>query len=386
MEHIVIIGGGGTGAAIAHDLVLRGFKVSLFERGELLSGTTGRHHGLLHSGARYAVHDPSAARECIQENKILRQIAPEAIEPNDGLFVALDAADLAYKPEFLDNCGACGIQARELDPGQAIAMEPELNPDLKSAVQVPDATMDAWRLPLHFFATARANGARFHNFSEVVGFYQTKGTVTGIRVLDHHNHREYDVQADLFINAAGAWAGKIGAMAGIELSILPGPGVMVAVNARLTNMVINRLHKAGEGDIIVPQRRLSILGTSIWLTDDPDQVKLPGDHEQKMIDLCARLVPSVKKAKVHSTWFAIRPLMAGAQKDDPYAISRDFACVDHQETDHLSGLVSVIGGKATTLRLMAEKTADLICRLTGREIACKTKTVKLLNYRRFYKQ
>ena len=178
MEQIAIIGGGGTGAAIAHDLVLRGFKVSLFERGELLSGTTGRHHGLLHSGARYAVHDPSAARECIQENKILRQIAPEAIEPNDGLFVALDAADLAYKPEFLDNCGACGIQARELDPGQAIAMEPELNPDLKSAVQVPDATMDAWRLPLHFFATARANGARFHNFSEVVGFYQTKGTVT----------------------------------------------------------------------------------------------------------------------------------------------------------------------------------------------------------------
>jgi glycine/D-amino acid oxidase-like deaminating enzyme len=52
MEHIVIIGGGGTGAALAHDLVLRGFQVSLFERGELLSGTTGRHHGLLHSGGR----------------------------------------------------------------------------------------------------------------------------------------------------------------------------------------------------------------------------------------------------------------------------------------------------------------------------------------------
>ena len=61
MEHIIIIGGGGTGAALAHDLTLRGFKVSLFERGELLSGATGRHHGLLHSGARYAVHDPVAA-------------------------------------------------------------------------------------------------------------------------------------------------------------------------------------------------------------------------------------------------------------------------------------------------------------------------------------
>ena len=72
MEHIIIIGGGGTGAALAHDLVLRGFRVSLFEKGELLSGTTGRHHGLLHSGARYAVHDSIAAQECFQENQILR--------------------------------------------------------------------------------------------------------------------------------------------------------------------------------------------------------------------------------------------------------------------------------------------------------------------------
>ena len=385
MEHVVIIGGGGTGAAIAHDLVLRGFRVSLFERGEILSGTTGRHHGLLHSGARYAVHDTSAARECIQENKILRQLAPEAIEPNDGLFVALDEADLAYKTAFLENCRACGIPAQELDIQQALALEPELNPKLKAAIQVPDATMDAWRLPLHFFATARTNGASIHNFSEVIGFYHSKGAVTGIRIFDHQDHREYDVTGDVFINAAGAWAGKIGALAGVQLSILPGPGVMVAVDRRLTNMVINRLHQAGEGDIIVPQRRFTILGTSIWLADDPDQVELPRDHGQRMIDLCAHLVPQVKKTDVHSTWYAIRPLMAGAQKNDLYKISRDFECIDHRQTDNLTGLVSVIGGKATTLRLMAEKTADLICRQTGRDIPCKTKTTKLLSYRHFYK-
>ena len=84
MEHIVIIGGGGTGAALAHDLVLRGFQVSLFERGELLSGTTGRHHGLLHSGGRYAVDDPVAAKECIRENKILRRIAPRQSNKTTG--------------------------------------------------------------------------------------------------------------------------------------------------------------------------------------------------------------------------------------------------------------------------------------------------------------
>ena len=386
MEKIIIIGGGGTGTALAHDLVLRGFEVSLFERGELLSGTTGRHHGLLHSGARYAVHDPAAAKECIAENKILRRIAPQAIEQNDGLFVALNDADLAYKPAFLKSCRASGIPTRELTAEQALALEPELNPSLKAAVQVPDATMDAWRLPLHFYATAKANGARIRNFSEVIGVYRKDGAVTGIRIFDHQNHREYSVQADLIINAAGAWAGKICDLAGVQLPIMPGPGVMVALEGRLTNMVINRLHKADEGDIIVPQRNLTILGTSIWLSDDPDAVELPRDHGTRIIKLCADLVPAVKKTNVHSTWYAVRPLIAQEQAKDPLEISRDFDCYDHRQRDNLEGLISVIGGKATTLRLMAEKTADLICRKTGRDIACKTKTEKLLHYRHFYKQ
>ena len=386
MEHVVIIGGGGTGAALAHDLVLRGFEVSLFERGELLSGTTGRHHGLLHSGARYAVHDPAAAKECIAENKILRRIAPQAIEQNDGLFVALNDADLAYKPAFLKSCRASGIPARELTAEQALALEPELNPSLKAAVQVPDATMDAWRLPLHFYATAKANGARIRNFSEVIGVYRKDGAVTGIRIFDHQNHREYSVQADLIVNAAGAWAGKICDLAGVQLPIMPGPGVMVALEGRLTNMVINRLHKADEGDIIVPQRNLTILGTSIWLSDDPDDVELPRDHGPRIIKLCADLVPAVKKTNVHSTWYAVRPLIAQEQAQDPVEISRDFDCYDHRQRDDLEGLISVIGGKATTLRAMAEKTADLICRKTGRDIVCQTKTKKLLHYRHFYKQ
>ena len=385
MEHIVIIGGGGTGAALAHDLVLRGFQVSLFERGELLSGTTGRHHGLLHSGARYAVNDPAAAKECILENNILRRIAPEAIEQNDGLFVALNDIDMDYRPSFLEQCGQCGIPTEELTAARARAIEPALHPDLKAAIRVPDATLDAWRLPLHFYATAKANGARIHNFSQVIGFHKSDGTVTGVRIFDHQTEREYDVQGDLFVNAAGAWAGKICALAGIQLPVQPGPGVMVAVNARLTNMVINRLNKAGEGDIIVPQRKLSVLGTSLWLAEDPDVIELPPDHVQKIMELCAQMVPAVKETAIRSVWCASRPLIEQKQAEEPQLISRTFDCYDHQQRDNLEGLVSIIGGKATTLRAMAEETADLICRKTGRDIACKTKTEKLLHYRRFYK-
>jgi glycerol-3-phosphate dehydrogenase len=203
MEHILIIGGGGTAAALAHDLALRGFKVSLFERGELLSGTSGRHHGLLHSGARYAVHDPEAAQECIVENRILRRIAPASIEQNDGLFVAIDDADLAYKTTFLENCNAWGIPTREITPEHARDIEPALNPELKLAVQVPDATMDAWRLPLQFLATAKANGADIHHFSEVIGIHQKTGVVTGVQILDHKSLKAYDLQGDMVVNAMG---------------------------------------------------------------------------------------------------------------------------------------------------------------------------------------
>ena len=385
MEHIVIIGGGGTGAALAHDLILRGFQVSLYERGELLSGTTGRHHGLLHSGARYAVDDPVAAKECLHENKILRHIAPEAIEQNDGLFVALNDTDMDYRPAFLERCRQCEIPTEEITPAQARAIEPALHPDLKAAIRVPDATLDAWRLPLHFYATAKANGARIHNFSQVIGFHKANGTVKGVRIFDHQTEREYDVQGDLFVNAAGAWADKICALAGIQLPLQPGPGVMVAVNARLTNMVINRLHQAGEGDIIVPQRELSVLGTTLWLAKDPDEIKLPPDHVQKIMTLCAQMVPAVRETTIRSVWCASRPLIEQKQSKGPQQISRTFGCYDHGHRDNLEGLLSVIGGKATTLRAMAEKTADLICRKTGRNIACKTKTAKLLHYRQYYK-
>ena len=385
MEHIIVIGGGGTGAALAHDLTLRGFKVSLFERGEFLSGTTGRHHGLLHSGARYAVHDPEAARECIQENRILRKIAPEAFEQNDGLFVALNESDLNYRDVFLASCRECGIPARELSRRQALSVEPALNPALKLAVQVPDATMDAWRLPMHFYATAAANGARLHNFSEAIGFHQADGMLTGVRIFDHQTHREYDVKGDIIVNAAGAWSENICRLAGIQLPLQPGPGVMVAVKGRLTNMVVNRLNRAGEADIIVPQRRLAVLGTTLWLAQDPDKIEYPQAHVAKIVHHCAKMVPAAKAAAVHSVWAAARPLLLRGASQNPQQISRTFDCFDHQQTDQLEGLVSIIGGKATTLRAMAEKAADLICSKTGRSIACRTKTEKLLHYRNFFK-
>ena len=94
---IVVIGGGVTGSGVLRDLAMRGLDAMLFERGNLSEGTTGNFHGLLHSGGRYAVKDQPAAKECIQENRILCEIASQAIEDTGGFFVTLDDEDERFE-------------------------------------------------------------------------------------------------------------------------------------------------------------------------------------------------------------------------------------------------------------------------------------------------
>ncbi len=88
---VLVIGGGATGLGIAWDAALRGLKVVLIEQSDIGQGTSGRHHGLLHSGGRYAISDPVSARDCASENRILRKIASHTIEDTGGLFVATPA-------------------------------------------------------------------------------------------------------------------------------------------------------------------------------------------------------------------------------------------------------------------------------------------------------
>jgi len=383
--HVIVVGGGGTGGALAHDLVLRGLAVTLLERGELTSGTTGRHHGLLHSGARYAVNDPESAVECIAENRILRRIAPGSFEENGGLFVALTDEDMDYLPRFLAGCAACGIPARELTADQALALEPGLTTALRAAVWVPDATMDAMRLPLRFFATAQRNGAHLRPFTEVTGLLTAGRTVTGATLRDHLTGAEANLVADLVVNATGPWCERLAAMAGATVPVQPSPGVLLALVGRLCDLVVNRLHPAGDGDIVVPQRGLSIVGTSAWTVTDPDDLVVPDEHVQAMYREGAKLVPAVASASERAAWSAARPLIgASGGQAGGRELSRTFKCFDHAVTDGVEGFVTITGGKATTLRAMAEATADLVCAKLGVEATCRTREVVLAPHTAYY--
>jgi glycerol-3-phosphate dehydrogenase len=388
---VIVVGGGGTGAALAWDLSLRGVGVTLLERGELTSGTTGRHHGQLHCGARYAVGDPRIARECLRESETLRRIAAASIEFNYGLFVALEEAEERFGELFLSACAACGIPTRILKPAQALAMEPNLTPRLRLAVLVPDGSMDAFRLVLQFAAAARARGADLRTFAEVTDLLVNRSGgpgatphVHGARVRDLREERGYDLEADLVLNAAGAWSGEIAALAGARVSVRPSPGTMVAVKGRLSNMVVSRLRPPGDGDIIVPQRNLTIIGSTEWLAEDPDVAPPRAGDLEHLTSLAAEMLPSFSGAPVHAVWSAVRPLVGAGDESALRSLSRDFVVIDHAEHDGIEGLVSIVGGKATTLRAMAEAAADLACCKLGLALPCRTAAIVLPPARSYY--
>jgi glycerol-3-phosphate dehydrogenase len=382
--HAIVIGAGFTGCAIAHDLALRGFRVTVLERGEIASGTSGRTHGLLHSGGRYCVYDRESAVECIEENIILRKIAKQCIEFNGGFFVALQESDLEYAPLFEEGAQACGIPIEKLTLAEALRLEPYLNPAALAVYTVPDGAFDPLRLALAFAASARKNGAAFYPYHQVKGLVvDGKGNVSGAEVWDRTTDTTYEVRGDIVINATGAWAGEITKMANAQVSITPTPGVMVAYDQRLINRVLNRLIPPHDGDILIPQRRMVCIGTTSFEVEDVDYIPVLEDQVEFMRRCAIDLVPEVKNTRERGAWMSARPLLGKGESGR--SLARTFKCFDHQEMDGIDGLVTITGGKATTCRVMAEKTVDVVCQKLGVRAECATRDLPLDSYRDYYR-
>jgi glycerol-3-phosphate dehydrogenase len=237
---------------------------------------------------------------------------------------------------------------------------------------------------MRFFATAKHNGADIRPYQEVIGMLRSGNTVTGVRILSHVTGQEYDLKADLVVNATGAWAEKVSDLADAKVPVQPTPGVMVAVRGRWCNMVVNRLNKPSDGDIIVPQRGLSVIGTTSWTVEDPDRRGLPEDHVQRMFEKGGELIPAVRDAPMRAAWSAARPLIAEGAAHEGRELPRTFKCFDHKVRDGVEGLVTISGGKGTTMRAMAEATADVVCDKLGLDAPCQTREYVLLPYWAYY--
>ena len=369
---VLIIGGGATGVGISRDLSLRGIPSILVEKGDFASGASGRNHGLFHSGARYAISDPEAARECIAENRILRRIAPHCIEETDGFFISLPEDGLFFRDQFLRACEAANIPATLCSYDEALTSEPELNPELLSAVKVPDGSIDPFALILENFRDAEKHGARFFLHTETTSLISNGDKVKGIRAKDLIHGEEYSIYTSYLINATGAWANQFLKLSGLHIGMALSKGAMLITNQRFNQKVINRCRPSSDGDIIVPNDTVSILGTTSLRAEDVENFEVTPSEVSLLIRETSKMIPAIKEARFIRAYAGIRPLFQSGEKGDDRAISRGFALIDHGKRDGLENLITITGGKLVTYRLMAEKTSDLICGKMGIGVSCST--------------
>jgi glycerol-3-phosphate dehydrogenase len=372
---VVVIGGGVTGTGVLRDLAMRGIKALLFERDNLASGTTGNFHGLLHSGGRYAVKDPDAAVECFQENQILRRIAPGAIEDTGGFFVVLDDVDEAFLPRFLEGCAKTGIPTEVLSGAEARRLEPRLSLSVREAVSVPDGSVDGWTLCAGNVASAKEYGGRAYILTPVVELLREGDRIVGLRAKDAKSGDEYTVHAQCVVNAAGVWSGKVAALAGIELDMAPNKGAMVVIDERPVRRVINRCRKPGDGDIIVPVGTTVVLGTTSVDIPDPDDFRIEEWEVNKLLNEAIEMVPAIEDLRMQRAYAGVRPLYeppSQAGGEEGREISRGFYVLDHETMNGVGGFVSIVGGKLTSHRMMAEKTVDAVCAKLGVQATCRT--------------
>ncbi|EEY45945.1 anaerobic glycerol-3-phosphate dehydrogenase subunit A [Vibrio mimicus] len=371
---VVIIGGGATGTGILRDCALRGLRCILVEKDDIAAGTTGRNHGLLHSGARYAVTDSESARECIRENRILKSIARHCVEATDGLFITLPEDELSFQDTFINACGEAGIDTQRLTPKEALLLEPNVNPALIGAVKVPDGTLDPFRLCAANVLDAKEHGARIFNRTIVTQLIREGDTVLGVHCQHLGNGAKFDIFAQQVINAAGIWGQNICEYADLNIKMFPAKGSLLILDYRINNLVINRCRKPSDADILVPGDTISLIGTTSEHIDydQIDNLHVTEREVDILLEEGAKLAPIMANTRVLRAYAGVRPLVAVDDDGSGRNISRGIVLLDHEERDGLKGLTTITGGKLMTYRLMAEWATDLVAKKLGNTEICQT--------------
>lgn len=369
---VVVVGAGATGAGVARDLVLRGASVALVDQGDIASGTSGRNHGLLHSGCRYAVDDTETAAECIKENAIIRRIAAHCVDPCGGMFVSLEGDDPGYANLFAEACVRAGIEARRIGAREAREREPNLTEKAREAFLVPDAGVDPFLLCLANAVDAAEHGATILTHNALCSITTGAGGVRGAVFEDLLTGERREIECRVIVNAAGPWAGEVAARAGLVVNLVLSRGSLVVTRGRLVRGVVNHLRRPSDGDAIVPGGPVCLAGTTSVRVSSPDDLVPSADEAQKLVAWASELVPAFSSSRIMREFTGIRPLYSEGGSGAGREVSRGFAVLDHAARDGLEGFVTVVGGKLSTYRLMAEKTADLVAAKLGIDAACTT--------------
>lgn len=387
---VCIIGGGATGAGCALDAALRGLRVVLVEREDFAAQTSSKSTKLIHGGVRYleeAVKKWSWAqfqmvRKSLSERRTLLRNAPHLTRPLALLTPCVNAFEAAYLTIGLKLydwlAGSRGLHpSRWLSRRAALRRIPELNARLHSAVLYFDGQLDDARYALALVQSAAAAGAVVLNHAEALDFGKSEGgTLQSLRIRDTRSGAEYRITAGAFVNATGPFADAVRTMANESLP----PRLRVS---RGSHVILDRRYLAGETAILVPktddgrvlflipwQERV-LVGTTD-LEDELDDRPAPWVSEQQyLLDYVNRyLREPVPAEAIRAGFTGQRPLLQAASTGtDTKSLVRDHEV----EIDEHSGLVSILGGKWTTYRLMASDTIDAVLTGLGKPpVACPT--------------
>lgn len=384
----VVIGGGATGLGVALDAATRGFSVALFEQGDFTKGTSSRSTKLVHGGVRYlAQGDVWLVLEALRERGLLRRNAPHLVKDQTFLIpcfqwweapfytLGLILYDLMSGPLSFGPSRYLGAhRASRLVPGLAAA-------GLSGGVVYHDGQFDDSRLAMDLLRSAAGAGACLLNYMPVVGLRKTGGKITGVEVADLETGRQYSIQARTVINATGVFADQILQMdqPGRQPTVRPSQGVHLVLDASfLAGNCAVMIPKTSDGRVLfaVPWHGKVVVGTTDTLRSHPDIEPVALEEEIRFIlDTAGRyLARPPRQSDVLSVFAGLRPLAApSGEGKATKEISRS-----HKLIVEPSGLLTIIGGKWTTYRKMAEDTVDRAIRLAGwPERPCATKRFAL---------
>ena len=390
---IVVVGGGINGAGIARDAALRGLRVLLLEKNDFGSGTSSWSSRLIHGGLRYLEHaEIPLVFESLHERRRLRQLAPHLVK---RLRLTVPIYKQGRRSKSLIRLGMIAYDLlsigknvprhRMLSRDQLIEAEPGINQEgLKGAAQYFDAQVTfAERLVLENIIGAKNAGADVRNYCAAIGINVSQGIVRSIEYLEQGSDRETEVSTRLVINAAGPWVDRVLATVNREIPRFMGgtKGSHIVVD-RFEGGPRSALYVEAAADgrpfFIIPWNGQYLIGTTdIRYHGDPADVTASEDEIRYLLDETNRVFPDANLAvgDINFAYAGVRPLPR-REKGPESAITRKHIIKKHRRVAR--GLISIIGGKLTTYRNLAEQAVDFAVRkLRSDTRDCETRSTPL---------
>jgi len=389
---LAVIGAGINGAGIARDAALRGLKVIVFDKDDMCSGCSAISSRLVHGGLRYLEYgEIPLVYESLHERRYLRLTAPHLVEP---LRICIPIYAGARRGPLLIRMGMLAydvLSLRKTVPNHQMLSSAELQAEepgleaegLRAAARYYDAQVAfAERLVLENLLAARSAGAEIRTHCEVTGIRVEEGAVESINCVDHAGNSD-SVQVNAIINAAGPWVDRV-------LDVAPSPSKRLIGGTKGSHIIVGKFDGAphdafyveaaadGRPFFIIPWNDQYLIGTTdIRYEEDLDYIRASGAEVDYLLAETNRVFPraALTRADIHYAYAGVRPLPY--QKKGPEsAITRRHIIKSNKEIAR--GLLSIIGGKLTTYRSLAEQAVDKLAKLQRLKLPpCRTRNTDL---------